>query len=251
MTTARTIPLRPPSVEALDGRTRRRERNAERLYDAADELLATRSFEELSVDDICARAGVGRATFFRIYETKAGLLRELNRRLADDAARRIAGAGEIDVRTALGHIRAAIIDAWRRAGRGHVGMAREFVRSLPTDDPHAAHPELLALVVERISIAVDAGELPDTVPVDLAASLALIHMTAPVAYAIAGREVDIDSLSRVLLDQWCAGMTSVPPDRITLERASSSRRGQTVGAGRVRSAGSPAAVVARAPASKR
>jgi AcrR family transcriptional regulator len=193
---------------ALDGRTRRRERNAERLYDAADELLASRSFDELSVEDVCQRADVGRATFFRIFETKAGLLREFNRRLADDAARRIPESGHTEIRAALEHIRSAIIDAWRRAGHGHVGMARAFVRSLPNEDPHAAHPELFRLVVRRIAIAVEAGELPDAVPVDLAASLALISMTAPVAYAISGRAVDIDRLSRVLLDQWYTGMTS-------------------------------------------
>ena len=196
-----------PAV-AFDGRTRRRQRNAERLYDAANELLAARSYDELSVDEICARANVGRATFFRIFETKAGLLREFNRRLANDAAHRIEEAGDVDVHTALGHIRDAIIDAWRRAGLGHVGMAREFLRSAPSAEPHAAHPELLALVVERISTAVDTGELPETVPVALAASLALTHMTAPIAYAIAGHDVDIDALSRVLLDQWYAGMTA-------------------------------------------
>lgn len=193
-------------VEAFDGRTRRRQRNAERLYDAANELLGSRSYDELSVDDICGRAKVGRATFFRIFGTKAGLLREFNRRLAQEAAHRIEQAGDIDVHTALGIIRSSIIDAWRRAGRGHVGMAREFLRSVPSADPHAAHPELLALVIERISIAVETGELPNTVPVDLAASLALTHMCAPIARTIAGRAVDIDDLSRVLLEQWYAGM---------------------------------------------
>jgi AcrR family transcriptional regulator len=198
------VTLPPPAV---DGRALRRRRNAERLYDAADELLATRSYEELTIEEICQRANVGRATFFRIYDTKAGLLREFNRRLAQDAAERIRAAGSVGVRTALGHVRDAIVDAWRHAGPGHAGMAREFARSVPTTDLHAAHPELLALVVERISIAVEAGELPGTVPVDLAASLALIHMTAAVACAIAGRDVDIDNLSRILLDQWFTGMS--------------------------------------------
>jgi AcrR family transcriptional regulator len=192
---------------AVDGRALRRQRNAERLYDAADELLATRSYEELTIEEICQRAKVGRATFFRIYDTKAGLLREFNRRLAADAAERIRAAGSADIRTELGHVRDAIVDAWRHAGPGQLGMAREFARSMPTADLHAAHPELLALVVERISIAVDAGELPAAVPADLAASLALIHMTAPVACAIAGRDVDFDQLSRVLLGQWFTGMS--------------------------------------------
>lgn len=201
------LPVARP-LEALDGRARRRERNAERLYDAATDLLASRSYGELTVDDICAHAQVGRATFFRIFETKAGLLREFNRRLAQDATRRLDRAGDVGGHTALHIIREAIIDAWRGAGRGQVGMATEFTRSVPSGTPHAAHPELLALVVERIGIAVAAGELPGTVPLELAGSLALIHMAAPVAHAIAGHDVDMDQLSRTLLDQWYAGMTS-------------------------------------------
>ena len=176
------------------------------LYEAADRLLATRTFEDVSVEEICEKANVGRATFFRIFETKAGLLREFNRRLAADAADRIERAGPVDLRGALELVRQAMIDAWQHTGRGHVGMAQEFVRSVPAGDPHAAHPELLAVVAERISAAIGAGQLADTVPADLLASLALITMTAPIAYAIAGRDVDIDHLSRTLLDQWYAGL---------------------------------------------
>jgi AcrR family transcriptional regulator len=194
-------------VVAFDGRSARRERNAARLYDSANELLAVRTFEELSVEEICARAGVGRATFFRIFETKAGLLREFNRRLADDAAARLTAAGDnVDLRTALDHVRAAIVDAWRHAGPGHVGMAATYRATRPSGDPHSAHPELLALVAERISIGIASGAIVDTVPVEIAASLVLINLVAPVAHAIDGHAVDIDELSVVLLDQWLRGM---------------------------------------------
>jgi AcrR family transcriptional regulator len=195
------------AVEPLDGRARRRERNAGRIYDAAAELLATRPIEDISVEEICQRAGVGRATFFRIFETKAGLLREFNRRLAADAADRIDAAGDIDLRTALGHIRAAIIEAWRQAGPGHAGIALELAHHAPTRI-HEPHPELLALVQRRIELAMASGELPDTVPATLAASLAVISLTAPVAWTLSHRADDLDELSRVLLDQWYAGMTS-------------------------------------------
>ena len=211
-------------LEPLDGRTQRRERSAQKLYDAADVLLADRTYDELTVEDICARANVGRATFFRIYETKGGLLREFNRRLARDAARRLADAGDLDVLTALDHIRETIIDTWRRAGRGHVGMANEFIRTVPSGDPHAAHPELLALVVERVAMAVERGELPDTVPVDIAASLALLHLTTPIAHAFAGRDLDTDSLTRILLHQWYAGMVSPSPPARRPHRSSTPAR---------------------------
>ncbi|MGD1110129.1 MAG: helix-turn-helix domain-containing protein, partial [Mycobacterium sp.] len=55
------------TTQTLDGRSRRRQRNAAQLYDAASDLLASRTFDELTVEDICAHAGIGRATFFRIF----------------------------------------------------------------------------------------------------------------------------------------------------------------------------------------
>jgi AcrR family transcriptional regulator len=194
------------ATETTDGRSRRRQRNAAQLYDAASDLLASRSFDELSVEDICAQANIGRATFFRIFGNKAGLLREFNRRLAHDAALRIANAETADVATTLDHIRAAIYDAWREAGPGHIRMAEEFVRATPSNDPHSAHPELLGLIVATVSRAVESGELSDAVPVDLAASLALIQLVAPMSYLFAGQDVDVDGLSRLLLEQWLRGM---------------------------------------------
>jgi AcrR family transcriptional regulator len=193
---------------STDGRNLRRRRNAARLYDAANALLATRSFDDLSVEEICEHAGVGRATFFRIYETKGGLLREFNRRLTEDAAARIDADDAADLRRRLHHVREAIVDAWRRVGPGHVRMAQEFVRSAPGADPHAAHPELLGLVVAQLAAAVEIGELSDLVPIDLAASLALVHMIAPMAHVLAGRDTDLDRLSMVLLDQWLDGATN-------------------------------------------
>ncbi len=205
MSDAELAPADPPPT---DGRALRRYDNTRRLYDAADELLATTGFDELSVEEICERAGVGRATFFRIYGTKAGLLREFNRRLANDAECRLEALGLADARAALGQIADAIVDAWRHAGPGHLGMARTFVQSLPHSDPHDAHPELFALVHAIVAAGIERGELPDTVPSELTASLALIHLTAPIAYTLAGRSTDTHRLAHTLLDQWYAGMTA-------------------------------------------
>ncbi len=196
-----------------DGRAMRRHNNALRLYDAADELLTSTGFDDVSVEEICKRAGVGRATFFRIYGTKSGLLREFNRRLTNDAERRLEALGTADVRAALGQVADAIVDAWRHAGPGHLGMARTFVQSLPHSDPHDAHPELFALVHTIVDAGIDRRELPDTVPSELAASLALTHLTAPIAYTLAGRSTDTHHLAHTLLDQWYAGMTAGPGAR--------------------------------------
>ena len=90
-------------------------------------------------------------------------------------------------------------------------MLEEFVRATPSNDPHSGHPELLALIVDTISVAIQSGELPNAVPVELAASLALIQLVAPMSYVLAGEDVDVDQLSQLLLDQWLRGMGLTRP----------------------------------------
>ncbi|TVS83200.1 hypothetical protein [Mycobacterium helveticum] len=51
-----------------------------------------------------------------------------------------------------------------------------------------------------------AQEFVKAVPVDLAGSLALIQLIATMTYVLAGEDVDVDRLSRLLLDQWLRGM---------------------------------------------
>ena len=65
-----------------------------RMVDAAMALFAERGFDSTSVEDVVARAGVGRTTFFRHFPTKEdvvfpdhdGLLRRVDARLATATA---------------------------------------------------------------------------------------------------------------------------------------------------------------------
>ncbi|MGJ9422206.1 TetR family transcriptional regulator [Aeromicrobium sp. CF3.5] len=50
------------------------ERPAERLVEAAFELFDEQGFDATTVDDIAARAGVGRTTFFRHYRSKEAVI---------------------------------------------------------------------------------------------------------------------------------------------------------------------------------
>ncbi|MEM9513991.1 MAG: TetR/AcrR family transcriptional regulator [Actinomycetota bacterium] len=191
-----------------DGRSQRRYDNGQRLYDAADALFRSTDYDDVSVDDICAAAGVGRATFFRIYGTKAGLLRELNRRLAADAAARLDPLDDATLEVALDAIRSAVVAAWGDAGPGHYRMAADYLRHLPLDDPHGAHPELLEMVTERVERAIASGETGNDLPADVTARSALVTMLMPFAEAFSGGTVDLDAVSRVLLRRWCAGARS-------------------------------------------
>ncbi|HEY3141980.1 MAG TPA: helix-turn-helix domain-containing protein, partial [Acidimicrobiales bacterium] len=70
-------------------RARKKRRTRDRIYEAALELFATRAYGEVTVEAICEQAEVGRATFFRFFGSKAGLLGEFGRRMAEQIVQRL------------------------------------------------------------------------------------------------------------------------------------------------------------------
>lgn len=80
----------PPRVEAVPQRhhgykQHRSLQTFERLLNAAEELLAERPFDEVSVSDICVRAGHSVGAFYRRFESREGLLQVLHERYTERA----------------------------------------------------------------------------------------------------------------------------------------------------------------------
>ena len=113
------------NARTTDGRRQRRADSRERLYDAALGLLEYNRFGDLSITEICEEAGVGRATFFRIYGSKAGLLLEFNRRLALRAKTRLDRENPPTTRTRLSVIGEEIANAWSEVSREATQIATE------------------------------------------------------------------------------------------------------------------------------
>ena len=69
----RTVPpLQPVQNVSLQARKQALVRDA--IWAAAIDLFAERGFEEITIDDIVARAGTSRRTFFRHFESKSDLM---------------------------------------------------------------------------------------------------------------------------------------------------------------------------------
>jgi AcrR family transcriptional regulator len=72
------------AATATNRRDRKKERTRREIYEAAMELFARSGFEAVTIADICRAADVGRGTFFFHFPSKAALLYEFNRRVAEE-----------------------------------------------------------------------------------------------------------------------------------------------------------------------
>jgi len=65
----------------------RRARTRERLLQAAEEVVVEKGFENASIEEFVAAAGVSRGTFYNYFPTTTALLHALNTRVAEDLDR--------------------------------------------------------------------------------------------------------------------------------------------------------------------
>ncbi|MDL5159749.1 TetR/AcrR family transcriptional regulator [Actinomycetospora termitidis] len=79
-------------LPAVSTRTRKRHERRDRVYAAAIALFVERGFDETSMDDIAARAGLARTTVFNHFSRKALFLEEWARRRRERAARALEDA---------------------------------------------------------------------------------------------------------------------------------------------------------------
>ena len=151
-----------PAAVGPSLRDRKKRRTRERLYDAALQLFAERRYEDVTVDEICDRAEVGRATFFRFFGSKAGLLVEFNHRLAGRIGGRLSDGPDDDAhRGSCGWSRRRSPPPGVRARFRPGDMAREYIRNATASDLRdAAPPELFELVAGIVRSGQESGEFP-------------------------------------------------------------------------------------------
>ncbi|MDN3354367.1 TetR/AcrR family transcriptional regulator [Actinomadura sp. DC4] len=132
----------PPSA-AWSGRRADARRNHERVIAAAIEVFAERGLEA-TVPEVAARAGVGKATVYRSYPTKADLIAAVARHQVIWLTERVAAAAEeSDAFTALRELLGDMSE--RLAGD------RVLAAVLPTDD------QWIEGLTEQFSRIVDAA----------------------------------------------------------------------------------------------
>lgn len=197
--------------KATDGRSQRRQKSAERIFDAAMELLEDRSYADVSVEDICKRAEVGRATFFRAFGGKDGLLRELNSRIARKIHDRLAQEGETGLVARLNLIGEEFAEAWSNATPGAMALVIDFTRSASVLEAHSIHPELLEEVIGIVRQAIDDGEIESSFPADFMGNMALFQIAGTMAFWMENRDLDIRKIMKEAISVWAYGYVTQRP----------------------------------------
>lgn len=173
-------------------RAQKKRRTRDRIFVAAVELFADRPYADVTVDEICERAEVGRATFFRFYGSKAGLIGEYGRRLAEHIARRLDGMAGANATEQLWALQDEIVTAWRVSGPSTREMAREWIRNAAADELQAHPPEMLALVADIVREGQASGEFTTAYEPDFVAWIVLASLASITAAWLGG---DDDTLA--------------------------------------------------------
>ncbi len=111
-----------------------------RLVDSAMALFAEQGFESTSVEDIAARAGVGRTTFFRHFPTKEDVVFPDHDALLEKVDARLATGSAATARTALEEASAIVLAHYLAEGE----TARQRYRLTRTVTP-LRHRELASV----------------------------------------------------------------------------------------------------------
>jgi AcrR family transcriptional regulator len=176
------------AADADEGlRARRSRALREAIYDAALELFGERPYDEVTVEEICERAEVGRATFFRSYGSKAGLLVELNTRLGRRIAERLDADPAHSALEQLWAVQDEVTRTWVDAAPALRTMVLEYLSS--TAAAHHTEPAgvgALAAVADVVRRGQASGELNDLHDPDLVAGIILTSLAAVTVAWIGG-----------------------------------------------------------------
>jgi AcrR family transcriptional regulator len=142
----------PPTRVRLDRESRR-----EQLLDLGVRLLATRSLDELSIDDLAEEAGVSRGLLYHYFGGKQAFREEVCRRAADELVARTAPPAEGAPAERLLASMAAYLDYVVENHEGYLSLVRGAAGGNAA--LRAVYDNARATLTDRIFTADVAGEL--------------------------------------------------------------------------------------------
>jgi AcrR family transcriptional regulator len=173
------------------------------ILDAAVALLDKRGYQSMTVDDIAARAGVGKQTIYRRWPSKAAVVLEaLTRRTAAEVVAPDTGSVLEDVRSLLRSAFAAL-----RAGRQKVVLSLMAEAQLSEEFALAFREQFIArrrqALADLLQRGIDRGELAPDTDVEFVADM----IYGPMWYRLLNRHAPIDDRFADRLSAFVLGRT--------------------------------------------
>jgi AcrR family transcriptional regulator len=150
-------------------RDRKKERTRRDIYEAAMHLFARSGFEAVTIADICREADVGRGTFFFHFPSKAALLNEFNRSVAEEfraSLREPRGSARDELRALVERMSVELV----AQAEVMTAMIAEFFASPEALAAAPREDALPVLVTEILLRGQERGEFSDRIDARLAAA---------------------------------------------------------------------------------
>ena len=187
-------------------RSRKKEQTRRGIFSAAMKLFADRDYDAVTIEDICERADVAKATFFLHFPNKAALLTEFNERMTADLQERlnhVTGSAEDKLRFMV----SALVDDWEQNAEIMRKMVREFLDqpSLP-EAATEANAGLLDLITDIVKEGQRAREFGTKVAPELVAAALVASWGSFISAWSSNREDIPKSAGEDLLDIMLNGL---------------------------------------------
>lgn len=179
------------TIAPASRRSRKKERTRREIYQAAMALFAERDYDRVTIEDICDRADVAKATFFLHFSNKAALLTVFNENLTQTIAEELVhynGSAADKLRLII----EALATAWQNNATVMRKMVREFVDDIPTLEEGAqTSAHIIELLGDTIAQGQENGEFQSTVPAHrMAAAMVASSSAVTIEWS---QEPDIDT----------------------------------------------------------
>lgn len=186
--------------DARPPRAGKKERTRQEIYRAAMELFAERDYDKVTIEDICASAGIAKATFFLHFAGKSALITAFNEEITRSLTERLAGhSGSAEEELML--LVSVLREAWEANAAVMQKMLSEFL-----DQPAllakaaAANESVLDLVTRIVARGQKRGEFTDACPPQVAAVALVSAWSAFTAWWTQNPDVDNDDINLGLIE---------------------------------------------------
>ena len=179
----------------------KKERTRREVYRIAMELFSRHGYDGVTIEDICAGAGIAKATFFLHFKNKAALLLAFNEEITTALAEKLS---ENDASSAEEQLR-FMADVFGEAYHSNAQVMRRLLTEFleqPASYQMArqANESLIALVANIVRQGQEKGEFRKGFLPELAALSIVATWSALIAFWLENPEIETESSGKAFLD---------------------------------------------------